>query len=126
MKLSLATCLGIALLAPTLAFAQQNCDKPRNDFDGLYCLNKIYAQTDADLNLAYKELSDALPEADRNTLKSRQIAWIKQRNASCSKRIDDGFYVNLGCATKTTKERLEVLQERTRECKSSGCLPSKL
>jgi uncharacterized protein YecT (DUF1311 family) len=124
MKLSLVA--GLILLAPALAFAQQNCDKPRNDFDGLYCLNKIYAQTDADLNQAYKELSEALPEADKNTLKSRQIAWIKQRNATCSRKMDDGFYVNLGCATKTTKERLEVLQERTRECKSSGCLPSKL
>jgi len=124
MKLSFA--VGIILLAPALAFAQQNCDKPRNDFDGLYCLNKVYAQTDAELNEAYKELNTTLPDVDKNTLKSRQIDWIKKRNASCSKKIDDAFYVNLSCATKTTKERLEVLQERLRECKSSGCLPSKL
>lgn len=110
--------------APTLA--QQNCDKPRDDFDGLYCLNKVYVETDAELNRAYKELMGKLPNDARTRLKQTQIAWIDQRNGSCSRKIDSGFFVNLSCATRTTRERLEFILERTRECKSSGCQPSKL
>ncbi|HEY4067605.1 MAG TPA: lysozyme inhibitor LprI family protein [Burkholderiaceae bacterium] len=114
------------VLAPLSAFAQQNCDKPKDDFDGLYCLNKIYIETDAELNQAYKELASRLPAGDRPRLKETQLTWIEDRNSSCSKKIDSGFYVNLSCATRATRSRLQVLQERVVECKSSGCLASKL
>lgn len=124
MKIATAAC--VCLLAPTLAFGQQNCDRPRDSFDGLYCLNKVYGQTDTELNQVYGKLAAALPKADKATLKTRQLEWIEDRNSSCSRKIDSGFYVNLNCATKTTRERLEILGERLRECKSSGCQPSKL
>ena len=114
------------LLASVSAFAQQNCDKPRDDFDGLYCLNKVYIETDAELNQVYKDLSPRLSVEGRGKLKETQLAWIEERNTNCSRKIDSGFYVNLSCATRTTRSRLQILQERVRECKSSGCLPSKL
>ena len=120
------TVLFAALLSPALALAQQNCDRPRDSFDGLYCLNKVYLQTDADLNQVYGELVAKLPQRDRATLKASQLAWIEERNASCSRKMDNGFFVNLKCATQTTQQRLDVLGERLRECKSSGCQPSKL
>ncbi len=113
-------------LASGVAFGQQNCDRPRDDFDGLYCLNKVYIETDADLNRVYRELSARLAAADRTILTSRQLQWIEQRNVTCSRKMDGGFFVNLQCATNTTRQRLEVIQERLRECKSSGCQPSKL
>lgn len=108
------------------AIAQQNCDQPRDDFDGLYCLNKVYLETDAELNKAYKELSPRLQNEGRSKLKETQLAWISERNTVCSRKIDTGFYVNLNCATSTTRSRLQFLQDRVRECKSSGCQPSKL
>jgi uncharacterized protein YecT (DUF1311 family) len=108
------------------AQAQQNCDKPRDDFDGLYCLNKVYLETDAELNAVYKELVGKLPNEGRARLKTAQLAWIEGRNSACSRRMDTGFFVNLRCATNQTRERLQVLQERVRECNSSGCQPSKL
>jgi len=121
--LLLATSLVLAALP---AFAQQNCDKPRDDFDGLYCLNKVYIETDAELNQAYKDLAPRLQSEGRARLKETQLAWIEERNAACSRRIDSGFYVNLSCATRSTRRRLEFLQERARECRSAGCQPSKL
>lgn len=114
------------LLTPLWAFAQQNCDKPRDDFDDLYCLNKVYIETDAELNQVYKDLVGRLTADGRANLKRSQLAWIEERNSSCSRKIDSGFYVNLSCATRTTRSRLQVLQDRVRECRSSGCQPSKL
>jgi uncharacterized protein YecT (DUF1311 family) len=113
-------------VASIAAQAQQNCDKPRDDFDGLYCLNKVYVETDAELNQAYGELARQLPADARPKLKAGQLAWIEARNSQCSRRMDGGFFVNLNCATRTTRERLQFIQERARECKSSGCQPSRL
>ncbi|WP_218081248.1 lysozyme inhibitor LprI family protein [Anthocerotibacter panamensis] len=116
----------LCLLAPLPTLAQQNCDRPTDDFDGLYCLNKIYIETDAELNQVYRDLAPRLTPKGRSRLKETQLAWIEDRNSSCSRKIDSGFYVNLSCATSLTRSRLQFLQERVRECKSSGCLPSKL
>ena len=43
--------LAIALLAiSSTAWANSSCDSPKNDFDGLYCLNKVYQQADTEDN----------------------------------------------------------------------------
>lgn len=41
-------------------------------------------------------------------------------------REGSDFFVNLDCATTQTIERAQFLQSRVRECKSAGCLNSKL
>ncbi|MCW3480646.1 lysozyme inhibitor LprI family protein [Neisseriaceae bacterium JH1-16] len=116
----------LLLCLSPLAFANSSCDKPKNDFDGLYCLNKIYQQADQDLNDSYGELAKLLDANGRKLLKSSQLGWIRSRNDSCSYRDGRGFFVNLDCATSTTIERVQFLNDRKRECKSSGCLNSKL
>ena len=108
------------------ALANSACDRPRNDFDGLYCLNKVYQEADKELNENYKKLSAKLDNAGKQALKSGQLSWIHARNQNCSKHDADGFYVNLDCATQTTITRSQFLQDRVRECASSGCLNSKL
>ncbi len=50
MKLS---ALLFTILAAGPALADSACDKPRDDFDGLYCLNKVYQQADVDLNATF-------------------------------------------------------------------------
>ena len=110
-------------LAPAHA---DNCDKPRDDFDGLYCLNKIYMQADKDLNSVYKKLRAKLDAEGRNLLKTRQLAWIDKRNRQCSHRNDKGFFVNLRCATQNTIQQVRFLEDRYRECVSAGCMNSKL
>lgn len=116
----------MTLAAPLLAQANSNCDKPVNDFDGLYCLNKVYVEADKELNDKYRDLVGLLDSAGKAALKKGQITWIKQRNSQCSRREADGFFVNLECATQQTISRVQFLQDRARECKSSGCLNSKL
>lgn len=116
----------ILALSSLHAIANSACDKPRNDFDGLYCLNKVYQETDKDLNESYKALTPLLDKAGKQALKQGQLAWIRQRNEQCSRSESDGFYVNLNCATQTTLDRVRFLQDRLRECKSAGCMNSKL
>jgi len=108
------------------AMANSACDKPRNDFDGLYCLNKVYQEADKELNENFKKLNSKLNTEGKQSLKAGQLAWIKQRNESCSKREGSAFYVNLDCATSTTIERSQFLQNRIRECSSTGCQNSQL
>lgn len=118
--------LALLVLASGSALANSACDTPRNDFDGLYCLNKVYQEADKELNANYKKLAAQLDANGKQTLKSGQLAWIDKRNKTCSKREPSGFYVNLDCATQTTIERAQFLQDRARECASSGCQNSKL
>lgn len=103
-----------------------NCNNPRDDFDSLYCLNKIYQQADKDLNSSYKKLKKALRKNGRRKLRSAQRQWIKKRNNNCSFRRNGMFFVSLSCTTKLTIERTNELQNRIRECKATGCQPSKL
>ena len=118
--LLLASGAGMALAAG------DQCDKPRNGFDDLYCLNKVYAQADKELNRLYGSLSKRLNAQDRASLKQGQLQWMRTRNSSCSRNEDDRFFVDLACATRTTIERAQFLQDRERECISSGCRSSLL
>lgn len=108
------------------AFANSACDHPKNDFDGLYCLNKVYQEADKELNENYKKLNAKLDSDGKKSLKSTQLAWIEERNNKCSKRESAEFFVNLNCATSMTIQRSQFLQDRIRECASAGCQNSKL
>ena len=117
----------IALLSVSAAAsANSSCDAPKNDFDDLYCLNKVYIQSDKDLNTSYSAVAKMLDKEGKKSLKSGQLAWIQLRNDHCSYHDNRGFFVNIDCATKTTIERVQFLDDRLRECKSAGCQNSKL
>ena len=118
--------IALLLCAPSAALANSACDKPRNDFDGLYCLNKVYQEADKELNENYKKLNEKLDDAGRKVLKAGQLAWMRERNQNCSRHEGEQFYVNLDCAADTTINRSQFLQDRLRECLSSGCQNSKL
>ncbi len=106
--------------------ALADCDHVKNNFDDLYCLNKVYIQTDKDLNDTYGKLAKLLDADGKGKLKTGQLAWMAARNEQCSYQDSRGFFVNMDCATNTTRERLQFLQERVRECQSAGCMKSKL
>ena len=114
------------LLFSGAAFANSACDRVTNDFDGLYCLNKVFQQADVDLNAAYKALVGHLDADGRATLRKHQLQWMAERNVSCSRREDGAFLVDLDCATRVTIDRTRFLQDRVRECVSSGCMNSRL
>jgi len=114
------------MIIGSMVLFADNCDNPKDDFDGLYCLNKIYIQSDKELNSAYKELRSMLSKEGKNILKREQLKWIKQRNNTCSYHDSRGFFVNLKCTTDKTVERTNFLKDRIRECKATGCQESKL
>lgn len=109
-----------------MAAPSSNCDRPKNDFDGLYCLNKVYQQADNELNAAFGKLNQSLNAEGKAMLKRGQLKWIRERNARCSESRGNEFLVNLRCATDTTVQRLQFLQARQRECNSAGCRNSQL
>jgi uncharacterized protein YecT (DUF1311 family) len=109
-----------------VAQANSACDTPKKDFDGLYCLNKVYQEADKELNDNYSKLAVKLDASGKKRLKAGQLTWIEERNSSCSKHDGNAFYVNLECATGTTIKRSQFLQDRVRECASAGCQNSKL
>ena len=115
-----------ALFFSSSALAGEACDRPKNDFDGLYCLNKIYQEADKELNVNYKILVPLLDIAGKAQLKRSQLVWQRSRNSECSRQDGGSFLVDLQCATDTTISRSQFLQDRIRECKSSGCLNSRL
>ncbi|WP_339510133.1 lysozyme inhibitor LprI family protein [Pseudomonas sp. RL_15y_Pfl2_60] len=116
----------VALTAFSSLALADNCDKARDDFDNLYCLNKVYQEADKELNSAYGKLRAQLNDEQKNTLKRTQIAWINQRNDACSRREGSSFYVNIRCANDRTVARTNEINDRIRECKSTGCQASKL
>ncbi|MBV9783274.1 MAG: DUF1311 domain-containing protein [Acidisphaera sp.] len=121
----LAICV-LVMVGSVAARADTACDKPRNDFDSLYCLSKIYQQADQDLNASYARLQGRLNDPERDALRTGQLAWLRSRDEQCSRREPEGFYVNMACATRTTISRNRFLEDRYRECISSGCLNSRL
>ena len=108
------------------ASAGDACDRPKNDFDGLYCLGKIYEEADKELNAHYRQLVPLLDSVGKAQLKRSQLAWQQARNGECSRYEGRGFFVNMDCATLTTIQRSQYLQDRIRECRSAGCLNGRL
>lgn len=118
--------LAMLLCAAGAAQANSACDKPKNDFDDMYCLSKIYQDADKELNDSYGKLNSKLDADGKARLKTGQLNWIKSRNGQCAKQDGDAFFVDLQCATNTTIKRSQFLQDRTRECTGAGCQNSKL
>ena len=118
--------LPLLLAAFSMTAYAAGCGKPRNAFDQVYCASTEFSQLDRDLNQEYDRLKKALQPAEQATLKHGQLAWLSQRDAKCSFEKEDGYYVNLECATDMTQQRVAFLRERERECSSTGCVDAKL
>lgn len=125
-KTVLALLTSAAFMFPMLSWGAQNCDKPNNDFDDLYCLTKVYLEADKELNSSYAKLAKQLNIQQKSKLKRGQLAWIRERNDQCSYNNDEGFFVNMGCATRVTTERVNFLNDRVRECSAGSCRDSRL
>ncbi|HHJ1404535.1 TPA: lysozyme inhibitor LprI family protein [Pseudomonas aeruginosa] len=115
-----------SLLLADGAPAADACGTPRNAFDSVYCRSGEFSQADRELNQQFGTLRKHLNDGQKALLKKSQIAWIKERDAACSESKDNGYFVNLDCATEKTRQRLDFLRERERECLSTGCVDAKL
>ena len=123
----LVTLVGLGLLGlGARAGAQVNCDRKLNDFDAVYCDIKVFAQADNDLTTAYTKLRARLNPAAQVKLRDLQRAWIAQRNSACVGHDEKGPLVYTDCAVQMTTERTNFLNDRLRECATSGCRVSAL
>jgi len=118
--------LALALVSVSIGAHAAGCATPKTAFDQVYCERTRFVQADHDLNVTYSSLKTHLNSANKESLKQGQLSWIKERNDQCSKQDDTGFFVNIGCASTMTIDRLAFLKERERECTSTGCVDSKI
>ena len=84
-------------------------------------------RADDELNVAYRKLLGRLNAAGQQLLRHGQRAWLAQRNRDCVE-VDPqrGSVVFSDCAAESTTTRLNFLNDRLRECASSGCQVSRL
>ncbi len=113
--------LAIAIVLSSVSYAD-NCARPQNTFDSLYCARKIFFSLDDELNTKYQSLMKRLDKKGKKQLKRSQLNWIRERNAQCV----EGDAVIVSCAVETTRERLHFLDNRLHECKSVGCINDNL
>ena len=90
--------------------ARADCVNPAPEFDAGYCQTKLFAEADQSLNQVYGDLLTRLTEAEGKAVKHDEIAWLHQRDALCTIRKADRTYVDFGCATEMTKQRLGKLK----------------
>lgn len=114
-------CTAVLLSISAVSYAD-NCDRTNNTYDSVYCTNKIFASADADLNKNYQLLRSKLNASQKKTLKSAQLAWIRERDQQC---VDAGI-IDVDCRLEQTQQRNQWLVERLRECKTVGCKASRL
>lgn len=118
--------IAVLLLSITSGAYAAGCATPKSAFDQVYCAGTLFAQVDHDLNVEYGVLKKLIKPSGMSALKQGQLAWIKERNDQCSEEKPSGYFVNLDCANTMTQSRLAFLKERERECRSTGCVESKL
>ncbi len=113
--------LSVAMVLSSVSYAD-NCARPQNTFDSLYCARKVFFSLDDELNLKYKSLMKKLNKTGKKQLKRSQLAWIRERNSECV--VDNAVIVS--CAVEMTRERVHFLNDRLHECKSVGCINDNL
>ncbi|MGY2895205.1 lysozyme inhibitor LprI family protein [Deinococcus sp. UYEF24] len=119
--------MAVSLTSFGPAKAQTNCNTPNNSFEDVYCLNKVFVKADDDLNTVYQKLLQKLSPSAQATLRKYQRAWIEQRNAdSTGTDSKQGKVIYIDTAVNMTVSRTNFLNDRYRECVSSGCQPNKL
>jgi uncharacterized protein YecT (DUF1311 family) len=118
--------LGASAVTGT-AQAQNNCNTPGNSFEDVYCLSKVFVKADDDLNTVYQKLLKRLSPVAQATLRRTQRAWLSARNTDCTENDAKlGAVIYMDCAVDRTTSRSNFLNDRLRECLSSGCQPAKL
>lgn len=116
-KLLCAGAVFAAFSAPTLA--ANECDRYTTDYDHTYCMAKLSAASDTELNNVYKDLRKVIDAKTKKQLVGVQKDWIAHRDNICS----EAGTINVDCNYRVTKERTEYLRDRVRECRTGTCRP---
>ena len=127
---SICGALPIAVMALTFGLsaspAHAGCEDPKNAFDDVYCYSKLYIDADTELNKVYGTLADLLTKEEKAVLKKSELAWIRARNAKCSRQEGEDNFVDMECSVAETRERMIFLDDRVAECRAGKCDIEKL
>jgi len=115
--------IAVCLTAPAWA---AGCDGPKTGFDNVYCFAKVYMELDHQLTANYQNLMRSISPREQSILRDGQRAWIKQRDDECYREDGDGRKVNINCALRSTRDRVQFLSDRAAECHAHGCIDSRL
>ena len=118
-------CFMAGMVLSSVSFAE-NCDMTRNTYDAVHCDNKVYANADNELNKIYQQLRGKLNASQKTVLKKSQLAWIRDRDSSCTSESNVGPVISTRCQLTKTQERNSWLRERLRECNTVGCKTNSL
>lgn len=115
----LALCIGLSPLVSHAADA--TCDDPRSNDEIAQCVGQDLREADAQINRSYKELISKLDDGGKESLRTAQRAWLKERDAIC--RLDNKEsnrekwfqallrdYSKTVCVTRYSNRRTQELQ----------------
>ncbi|WP_424951532.1 lysozyme inhibitor LprI family protein [Deinococcus sp.] len=129
-SLTAAVLLAASVVLTGTARAQTNCNVPgRVPASAVYDCTK---KANQDMNTAYQQLMKKLPASDQPTLRYSQDFWVGRRALDCwvayggPEHDGAGYYIDDVCFLKSTISRINFLNNRYRECLTSGCQPAKL
>jgi len=115
---------GMSLFA--IQGAKADCSQLTEPFDQVYCDIQVFHQADHQLNVDYSDLHKILNPAEQTSLAHGEIAWIKDRDQTCTESQDGYNFVAMDCAVDMTNQRDSFLKDRARECASTGCVDSEI
>lgn len=83
-KLTLS--IAISVITMSLAIAKTDCSYAASQTQMNKCAKRNFAQTERELNKAYKQALAGLSKSDGKKLQLDQRDWIKQRKTKCRSR----------------------------------------
>jgi uncharacterized protein len=89
--------------------ASFDCSKAKTNVERTICGSELTAGLDRLVAQLFKAKRDALPSAQRTTLKDAQVAWMKQRNADCEERFGTDLE---DCVVESYEARVVALAGR--------------
>lgn len=102
------------------------CDAPQAGFDEVHCFAKSYIDLDKKLTSQYQKLMRSIDPSLQSVLKISQRNWLIKRDGQCYSYGQDGGSVNMTCAIRETKNRIEFLNQNIAICRKSECAVGKL
>lgn len=125
-KISFLTCLMFIL--PTVIYsAGFDCSKAQTNIEKCICANVELSNADTLLSQKYEECMDSLPFQDKQTLKTDQLNWMKQRDKLCKENNESDSFDSLSvCLLNMYDQRikeLEILIAQSSAKMAKDCLP---
>lgn len=101
----------LALISPYALSAGFDCQKPTSAVERIICNSAALSGMDSELNRVFKGIHENLDEAGRKSLKTEQLAWLRNTRNQCT---DENCMLNVySSRIKSLRTRLDFPQFTT-------------